>query len=299
MKRTYFIYKLTAPNGKVYIGQAININRRFSSYRNLSCKEQQKLYNSIKKYGWDNFKKEILFDGVISQLDINKLESDFISQYIENSLNIKEIATGGSFKTGSDHFASKPVLQINKEFEIVAEFECGLDAAKYHNATQSCISISCRTNNPFSNGYYWRFKEGYNQNNLIEIVNSPHANAEAILQLNKDGGFIKKWDSQSKASKELNINQANLWRILNGEGLTCGGYKWIREKDYINNSQPEFKYKAKGSPIIVKNLQGEIVAKYNSIKNASLALNVDRSSIIRQLKNKVNKPNKYIYEYDN
>ena len=86
MKRTYFIYKLTSPNGKIYIGQAININRRFSSYRNLNCKEQPKLYNSIKKYGWENFKKEILFDGVISQIEINELETKYISKYFDRCL---------------------------------------------------------------------------------------------------------------------------------------------------------------------------------------------------------------------
>ena len=80
--------------------------------------------------------------------------------------------------------------------------------------------------------------------------------------------------------------------------MTCGGFKWIREIDYINNTQPIFKYKTKGKSIIVKNLQGEIIGKYNSIKDASLVLKVDRSSIIRQLKNNINKPKKYIYEYN-
>lgn len=299
MKRTYFIYKLTAPNGKVYIGQAININRRFSSYRNLNCKNQPKLFNSIKKYGWDNFKKEILFDGVISQSEINELETKYISKYFKNGLNLCDIGSGGNSKKGSEHFASKPVLQINKKFEIVSEFECGMDASKHNNIPQSCVSISCRTNNPFSHGYYWRFKDGYSKINLIDIVNSPHPNSEKIIQLSKNGEFIKNWDSQTKASKELNINQANLWRVLNGEGMTCGGFKWIRESDYINKKQSEFKYKIRGIAIIVKNLKGEKIGSYNSIKDASLALKVDRSSIIRQLKNKINNPKKYIYEYRN
>lgn len=298
MKRTYFIYKLTAPNGKIYIGQAININRRFSSYRNLNCKNQPKLYNSIKKYGWENFKKEILFDGVISQIQINEIETKYISKYIKNGLNLCEIGSGGNYKKGSEHFASKSVLQINKKFEIVSEFESGTDAAEHNNIPQSCISLSCRTNNPFSHGYYWRFKEEYNKRELIDIVNSPHPSSERIIQLNKNGEFIRYWDSQYKASKELNINQANIWRVLNGEGMTCGGFKWIRELDYINNTQPQFKYKTKGKSIIVKNLQGEIIGKFNSIKDTSLTLKVDRSSIIRQLKNNINKPKKYIYEYN-
>lgn len=54
------IYKLTSPNGKCYIGQSIQLEIRFISYRNAHCKKQAHLYNAIKKYGWDNFKVEIL-----------------------------------------------------------------------------------------------------------------------------------------------------------------------------------------------------------------------------------------------
>ena len=45
------IYKITSPSNKIYIGQSINIERRFNSYKNLShCKQQIKLYNSLQKY---------------------------------------------------------------------------------------------------------------------------------------------------------------------------------------------------------------------------------------------------------
>jgi len=47
------IYKIISPSGKIYIGQSIDIERRFSQYRK-GCtinKSQKKLYNSFKKYG--------------------------------------------------------------------------------------------------------------------------------------------------------------------------------------------------------------------------------------------------------
>ena len=54
------IYKITSPSGKIYIGQSINVERRFNEYRRLQCKSQRKLYNSIVKYGWDSHEKHIL-----------------------------------------------------------------------------------------------------------------------------------------------------------------------------------------------------------------------------------------------
>lgn len=45
------IYKITSPSGKIYIGQSVNIERRFLDYKKSLKKSQIKLYNSIKKYG--------------------------------------------------------------------------------------------------------------------------------------------------------------------------------------------------------------------------------------------------------
>lgn len=45
------IYKITNPNGKIYIGQTINYDQRLNSYKKYRCKSQLKLYNSLIKYG--------------------------------------------------------------------------------------------------------------------------------------------------------------------------------------------------------------------------------------------------------
>ena len=54
------IYKITNPSGKIYIGQSVNIDNRISSYKNLKCKNQTKLYRSLLKYTFENHIFEIL-----------------------------------------------------------------------------------------------------------------------------------------------------------------------------------------------------------------------------------------------
>lgn len=297
MKRTFFIYKLTAPNGKVYIGQTYNINRRFACYRNLSIKGQPKIYNSIKKYGWENFKKEILFDGVVDQSEIDKIETEYIEQFRSIGLNISLIGQGGNGLQGKDHPMSKRVLQISLDFDIVNEYESISDAAKSTNTNMSCIGLSCRTGNPKSNGFYWRFKNDYNKQDLINLLNKPPVGSIPIYQMDKYRNIIKKWDSQSDASKSLQINQANIWRVLVGEGYLAGGFCWCYVSDYENGSLPQFKYKKRGRPITVKNLSGQILYYFESINQTCEELKVDKSSVIRQLKRKVLNPKKYLYEY--
>jgi hypothetical protein len=55
------IYKIISPTNKIYIGQSIDIEKRWDkNYKTLRCKSQIKLYNSLKKYGWENHIKEII-----------------------------------------------------------------------------------------------------------------------------------------------------------------------------------------------------------------------------------------------
>lgn len=91
------IYKITSPSGKIYIGQSINIEKRLIKYRNLHCKEQTHLYNSLKKYGFDNHSFEIIIE--CTQEELNYLEIFYIDLHKSfNSkfgLNLREGGRGG------------------------------------------------------------------------------------------------------------------------------------------------------------------------------------------------------------
>jgi group I intron endonuclease len=63
------IYKITSPSGKTYIGQSINIEKRFKQYKRLDCKKQPKLYNSLKKYNPKNHIFEVIEECSITQLN--------------------------------------------------------------------------------------------------------------------------------------------------------------------------------------------------------------------------------------
>lgn len=56
------IYKITSPSGKIYIGQSINVEKRWGKYQKYleSIKNQTKLYNSLKKYGPENHTFEVI-----------------------------------------------------------------------------------------------------------------------------------------------------------------------------------------------------------------------------------------------
>ena len=62
MKKTSIcgIYKITSPSNKVYIGESVDIEKRFKTYRSLNCKSQPLLFKSLVKHGWENHIFEII-----------------------------------------------------------------------------------------------------------------------------------------------------------------------------------------------------------------------------------------------
>ena len=61
MNKNCGIYKITSPTGRVYIGQAVDLNRRISGYSMVSTyKKQPKLKNSFLKHGVENHQFDII-----------------------------------------------------------------------------------------------------------------------------------------------------------------------------------------------------------------------------------------------
>jgi group I intron endonuclease len=86
------IYKTTCLlNNKIYIGQSsYNVNSYFGS-GNLILK-------AVKKYGKENFKKEILEEGDFTQEELDNLEIKYIQEYNSRDLNIGYNIKKGGYK---------------------------------------------------------------------------------------------------------------------------------------------------------------------------------------------------------
>lgn len=101
------IYKVTnLINGKVYIGQSINIDERWKNYRNKNGKGL--LILALKKYGLENFKFEVLEECEPEQL--NQLEIGYIQQYNSNKIGYN-ILPGGQQNFGENNPRAKLTVQ--------------------------------------------------------------------------------------------------------------------------------------------------------------------------------------------
>lgn len=78
-KKNYYVYKHTSPSGKIYIGiTQQKPTKRWGSGANYDYNTH--FINAIKKYGWNNFTHEILYEG-ISREEALEREKELIKQY--------------------------------------------------------------------------------------------------------------------------------------------------------------------------------------------------------------------------
>ena len=93
---TGLIYKITSPSGKSYIGMTLRtVEQRMKEHRRTQFSGCRYLVNAINKYGFDNFTKEVLWEGEDTQTP--EMERLMISKYDTLAPN------GYNLKTGGEH----------------------------------------------------------------------------------------------------------------------------------------------------------------------------------------------------
>ena len=107
----YCVYKHTSPSGKTYIG--LTRQKPEKRWQNgLGYRTQEYFYRAIQKYGWNNFKHEVVAINLTAeQADV--LEKKLI---VENKSNDKNfgynIESGGNFNKGRSEYTAKKLKAV-------------------------------------------------------------------------------------------------------------------------------------------------------------------------------------------
>ena len=298
MNRLYYIYKLTFPNGKIYVGQTVDLSRRFLSYRKLHCKNQIKLYETLKFYDWDLIKIEILYTNISNQATIDEKEEFYISCIPEElKLNIKESVNSFIALKGSANKLSKPIYQIDKDFNIVKEWGCISELQERFQKNSANISKVINEKTFFAYGFYWCHKKDYTPDFKPERKVVVKKKIK-IVQLTKKGVFIKIFDSLDDCAKEVNGLVSNIYVVCKQRKSSAYGFIWAFYEDYL---KPEFKIRdnlRKSKKVSMYNLDNIFIKTFNSMTEACLETGLSRATILRSCNNKVKKPYRYIFKYD-
>jgi group I intron endonuclease len=138
------IYKITNPKGRIYVGQSIDIEKRFRGYKKLSnCKKQTKLYNSFIKYGTINHTFEII---ELCSLDMLNEKERYWQEFYNclNGLNCNYVSTLNKKQLPSNEVLIKMSIaksgKKQSENHIVNRVK-SKQGYKHSNETKNKISI--------------------------------------------------------------------------------------------------------------------------------------------------------------
>lgn len=235
------IYMIISPSGKKYVGKTVNMKSRMYSYKSGYCKSQVKLHASFAKYGFDQHKVEIIWQGACSDDELSIIEIFWIlaKGTYANGMNLTKGGEGSSGRKLSD--AHKAAISARRKGQKGSENQ------------KEAVRIILRERNPMrleaSRRKVSEARKGMtfsveHKRKLLAKLNTEEArykaaqskrgkrmgaenhNSKAVLQM-KDGIVICRHDSAASASRATGIQRVNITKCCIGERSIAGGFNWL------------------------------------------------------------------------
>lgn len=223
-KKIIGIYRIMSPSNRVYIGQSVNLYKRFNTYTRAECKNQTKLFRSFKKYGVDNHVFEILEICEAHELDDKEIYYSelYNSTCKDTGLNVRDCGNG---KGPLPESVKRKISQSNKGKVITAE-------------TRAKISKTLQGNTPWNKGLKGA-QQAWNKGvpcgekqkkALSELwtgrLGKESTSARVIQQLDMNGNLIAEHHGAREVERKFGYKFSGINRAARGERKTAYGYIW-------------------------------------------------------------------------
>ena len=126
-------------------------------------------------------------------------------------------------KTGGPR--ARPVLQYDLDGNYIGEYPSANHADVVLGLCNGGVLSACNGERKSVGGFMWRFREGEIRKKIKPYKKD---SIKPVLQCDKEGNPIKKWNSAKEAGEALNINASGITGCCKGypKYNTAGGYKW-------------------------------------------------------------------------
>lgn len=210
------IYKIISPTNRIYIGQSINIEVRFNGYKKYNTNAQPRLYASLKKYGIENHKFEIITECEIEQLnELERYYQDLYSVLDKNGLNCR--LTGSKDRSGKHSEetklkmseAGKGRIHSEEHKRKNSESQKGNQRAKGYKHTEEALKKMSEANkgNKHNLGNKYRLGLQHSDTSKLKMSESQKGNINCLGRILSEETKLKISHSQKlRLSKKQIIN---------------------------------------------------------------------------------------------
>ena len=224
MSDTCGIYKIeNLINHQVYIGQSININKRWREHKSAAFNSNSKDYNmviykAIRKFGLKNFSFTVLEE--CSLEDLNKKEIQWI-KYYDSYYHGYNATLGGD----TNHFDfGQPIELYNLKGQFIIEYPSITVAAKAIGVSRNTIYGIIYGNRLSTKGYQFKLK------NDTKTIVKPYANKQggkkSVIQYIDNGTIINEFESATEAGRKLSLDPSSITKCCKNKLKHVGGYCW-------------------------------------------------------------------------
>ncbi len=235
-------------DGKIYIGQSIDIERRWNQHR--YGKGSLILRNAINKYGVEHFEFKIIEEiNIISKTEkeiqdlLVTLEQKWLDSkkpfLKENGYNIQSEAKPNipikrsegygalisKIKIDNNH-CGKTTIQYNLNGEFIKKWKSAAAIERELGFKAENISACNLRKAKTSNGYIWRFEGDTVSKYDIKNLKIKLGSLKPINQMSFDGQIINTFDSLTEASKHTGVHYTNISKVCSKKQKSAGGFKW-------------------------------------------------------------------------
>ena len=174
------IYRYISPSGKSYVGKTIYTQKERAGKDGSRYVECPAFYNAIKKYGWENFKYEVIENCPNENLkEKEAYYIQFFNSLIPNGYNICD-------ESPNCRTWSKKVYQYNQKGELVNTYDSLTDAARENKCNVGSLSEVCTGRKQTCLGYIWSYEENFpgfkKKNYHNKMIYCFHENGELIRE---------------------------------------------------------------------------------------------------------------------
>ena len=248
----YTVYRHVAPNGKMYVG--ITGRKPYKRWKGgYGYQHNDYFFHAIQKYGWDNFRHDILLTGLTAE-QASLAERLFIGYWKTNDVNHGYNFESGGLTLCEHSDISKQKMSISRKGvkfseehkKKISEAQSGCRNHNYGKTTPEDVKKKISESTKGERNHFYgkhhteetKRKISQAKQNISDETRrkmSERRPKKRVVQIDKNQNIIVNiFESMHEAERVTGIRNDHICECCRGKGKTAGGYKWKYYDEYID-----------------------------------------------------------------